>query len=71
MNDKAATAKLVKAAKRMPIEIEENSTSTNLTFSAGAWYHVVLPSIAYWNDVNEEKTCKDRRLHYQGWWHRN
>ena len=58
MNDKAASSKLVKAAKRMPIEIEENSTSTNLTFSAGAWYSVVQPSIVYWNNVNEEKTCK-------------
>ena len=58
MNDKAATAKLIKAAKRMPLEMEENSTSTNLIFSVGAWNHVVQPSVSYWNDVKEEKTCK-------------
>ena len=58
LNDKAATAKLLKAAKRMPIDVEENSTSTNLTFSAGAWFHVVQPSAGYFNDVKGEKTCK-------------
>ena len=38
--------------------MEENSTSTNLVFSAGAWYHVVLPASNYFNDVKEEKTCR-------------
>jgi hypothetical protein len=37
LNDKATKAKLLKAAKRSPIEVEENSTSMNLVFSAGAW----------------------------------
>ena len=36
LNDKTAAAKLVKAATRIPMEIEENSTSINLIFSAGA-----------------------------------
>ena len=53
-----AKAKLLKAARRQPIEIEENSTSSNLVFSAGAWIHAVLPSVRYWNEVKESKTCK-------------
>ena len=57
LNEKSANAKILKAAKRVPIEVEENSTSSNLIFSAGAWYHVVLPSIKYWNDAGE-KTCR-------------
>ena len=40
------------------MDIEENSTSSNLVFSAGAWYHVVLPSQKYFNDVKGEKNCK-------------
>ena len=58
LNDKATTSKLLKAAKRTPIDEEENSTSSNLVFSAGAWFHVVLPSRQYWDDVKGEKTCK-------------
>ena len=27
-------------------------------FSAGAWFHVVKPSILYFNDAKGEKTCK-------------
>ena len=57
LREKAVKTKLVKAAKRIPIEMEENSTSTNLLFSPGAWYHVVLPSIKYWME-SQEKTCK-------------
>ena len=58
LNDKATKAKLLKAAKRIPIETEEHSSSSNLIFSAGAWYHAVLPAVKYWNDVKGEKTCK-------------
>ena len=58
LNDKAAKAKLIKAAQRQPIEIEENSTSSNLIFSAGAWIHVVLPAVKYWSEVEESKRCK-------------
>ena len=58
LNDKATKAKLLKAAKRSPIEVEENSTSMNLVFSAGAWVHVAQPSVNYWSDGKEEKTCK-------------
>ena len=58
LNDKAVTSKLLKAAKRVPIEEEENSTSSNLVLSAGAWYHVVLPSAKYFEDVKGEKKCK-------------
>ena len=66
LNDKVATPKLFKAAKRMPIEIEENSTSSNIIFSAGAWFHVVQPSASYWNDDKGEKTCKV--VYNKGWW---
>ena len=58
LNDKASRSKLLKAAKRTPLEVDENSTSTNLVYSAGAWYHVVLPSIKYFEEVKDEKTCK-------------
>ena len=52
LSDKGAKAKLLKAARRAnTMEIEENSTSSNLNFSAGAWHTVVLPSISYWNEV--------------------
>ena len=51
LNDKASKAKLLKAAKQNPMDIEENSTSSNLVFSAGAWYHVVLPSAKYFEEV--------------------
>ena len=31
----------------------------NLVFSAGGWYHTILPSIKYFEEVNkEDKTCK-------------
>ena len=42
----------------MPFEVEENSTSSNLVFSAGAWFHVALPSAKYFGEVKAEKTCK-------------
>ena len=58
LSDKASKSKILKAARRNPLEMEENSTSTNLVFSAGAWYHVVLPASNYFNDVKEEKTCR-------------
>ena len=58
LNDKAVKAKLLKAAKRQPIEVEENSTSLNLVSSAGAWVHAVLPSVKYWKEVQDAKTCK-------------
>ena len=47
LNDKAAKSKLLRAASRPPIDMEENSTSTNLVFSAGAWIHAVLPALRY------------------------
>ena len=58
LNDKALKAKLLKAAKRTPLEFEENSTSCNLVFNAGAWYHDVLPSVDYWDEIKGDKTCK-------------
>ena len=58
LNEKSAKAKLVKNAKRAPIEIEDNSTSSNLKFSVGAWKNVVMPAIYYWKDVGGTKSCK-------------
>ena len=36
LNDKTSKAKILKSAKRNPMETEENSSSTNIVFSAGA-----------------------------------
>ena len=47
LNEKASKQKLIKGAKRNPLEIVENSNSTNLVFSVGAWYQVVLPCLKY------------------------
>ena len=47
LDDKAAKAKMVKGAKRIPFEVAANSSSLNLNFSLGAWSNVVLPSIRY------------------------
>ena len=58
LNEKAAKAKLLKNAKRVPFEVVSNSTSSNLVFSLGAWDQVVLSTIRYWNHVKGEKTCK-------------
>ena len=58
INDKAAKAKLVKGAKRIPFAVVENSSSSNLEFSLGAWHDVVLPSIRYWDQVKGEKSCQ-------------
>ena len=58
LRDKTAKAKLVKAAKRdEAFKVEENSSSSNLVFSAGAWHTVVLPSLRYWNEVKDDKAC--------------
>ena len=58
LNDKAAKSKLLKGAKREAMEVQTNSTSTTLIFSAGSWQAAVLPSMAYWNQVKGDQTCK-------------
>ena len=58
MSDKAAKNKLIKGAKRPPFEMVENTASYTLMFSIGAWNHVVLPSIKYWNQVKGTRSCK-------------
>ena len=57
LDDKAGKSKLLKGAKRVPFEIIDNSTSSTLVFSNGAWNHVVLPSMRYWNTIKGEKLC--------------
>ena len=58
LNDKAAKSKLVKGAKRAVFQLEENSTSINLIFSAGAWQVGVLPSVNLWSQIKGDQTCK-------------
>ena len=58
LNDKAAKAKIVKGAKRIAFEIQENSTSTTLVFSSGSWQVAALPAANYWNQVKCDLTCK-------------
>ena len=58
LDEKAAKAKLVKNAKKIPFEIVENSSSSNLVFSPGSWNSVVQPSMRYWDEVKGTKTCK-------------
>ena len=47
----------MKGSKRVPFEVEENSTSMNIIFSVGAWLTAVLPAIRYWNEIKNDKTC--------------
>ena len=59
LTDKAAKAKLIKAARRTtPLTVEENTSSSNLVFSAGAWQNAVGPAVRYWNQEEGDKTCK-------------
>ena len=58
LNGKATKLKLIKAAKRTNLEIEENSTSTNLVFSAGAWAHTVLPTVKFWSEIQGVQSLK-------------
>ena len=57
LSNKGAKSKLLKGSKRMPLKIEENSTSSNLVFSVGAWLTTVLPAVRYWNEIEYQKTC--------------
>ena len=58
LNDKSAKSKLVKGSKRIPFEVEKNSSSCTMIFSVGAWLVAVLPAIRYWNEIKGDKTCK-------------
>ena len=58
LNNKSAKAKLLKGSKRPAIEVEDNSTSSNLVFSVGAWLATVLPAVRYWKEIKDDKTCK-------------
>ena len=57
LNAKSATAKLIKGAKRIPFEVIEKASSSNLVFSTGAWNHVVQPSVGYFDKVKGDKKC--------------
>ena len=57
LDDKAAKGKLIKGAKRNPFEIVENSSSSNLIFNLGSWNNVVMPSVRYWRDAKDTKSC--------------
>ena len=58
MNNKLTKAKLIKGAKRKPIELEKNKTSSNMIYSVGAWHKTVLPTINYWRELKDDLTCK-------------
>ena len=58
LSEKATKAKLIKGCKRDPFLLEENSSSSNLVFSAGSWYNVVMPAVEYWNMIKEDQTCQ-------------
>ena len=59
LNDKAAKAKLIKGAKRIPFEVVANSLSTNLVFSLGAWNKIVMPFVLFLSQAKEgNKNCK-------------
>ena len=57
LSKKHAKSKLVKGGKRIPFDIVEHKTSSNLIFSVGAWDKIVLPAVKYWNAVKGDKTC--------------
>ena len=57
LNDKATKKKLLSSAKRPTILLEENSSSSNLKFSVGAWHSVVLPAVRYWGVVKADQKC--------------
>ena len=57
LDDKATKKKLLNSAKRAPILLEKNSTSSNLKFSVGAWHTVVLPAVRYWSVVKADQKC--------------
>ena len=58
LSDKASKAKIIKGAKRIPFTMKENTSSTNLVFSAGSWQKAVIPAVKYWNEIKGDKTCK-------------
>ena len=58
LSDKAARGKLIKGGKRIPFEVVENSSSSNLVFNLGSWNFVVKPSFKYWTEVKGNKTCR-------------
>ena len=57
LRDKNVKSKMIKGAKRVPFEIFENSSSSNLVFNLGAWQNIVLPSIRYWSQSQDGKSC--------------
>ena len=58
LNEKNAKSKLRKGTKRIPFLLEENSSSSNLIFSVGAWKNCVLPAVGYWKAEQNNKKCK-------------
>ena len=49
--------KLLKGAKRIPLLLEEHSSSSNLLFSLGSWHTVIRPSLRYWDNVKGDNSC--------------
>ena len=55
LTEKTAKANLMKAANRSPIDIETKQTCKNIRFSAGAYFHVVLPVVRQWMTLFQTK----------------
>ena len=45
LNDKNATAKLIKGAKRESLDVVQNKTSCNVVFCTGSWSQTVQPTM--------------------------
>ena len=58
LDEKAAKGKLIKGAKRGSFEIVKNSSSCNLVFNLGSWYHVVKPSPNIGMIIKESKPAQ-------------
>ena len=58
LNDKNAKNKLIKGAKKEPLDVVLNKASCNVVFSTGSRSQIVLPTILYWKQAAENKICK-------------
>ena len=55
LTEKTARTNLMKAANRNLIDIETKQTCKNIRFSAGAYFHVVLPVVRQWITLFQTK----------------
>ena len=58
LSDKKAKSNFLKSAARETFEIEEKGICTMLSFSVGAYYEVVLPTVAKWVAGDRTLDCE-------------